>query len=172
MDWSIILGLIFSGICTIEAIINIILVVNVNKKKKDINKIKEEIETYRNTILQKNDLIMLLPKIDVIKKLQKTFAEISTKIIPQPGDSKNEIQYYGLLKNEIINVMNDIPSEYKRIRKLIKEIKEALGYCITNNKKFSEFESDDEYSYSYVEVRFDSLISELNKLTREIRFNN
>lgn len=171
MDWSIILGLIFSGICTIEAIFSIGVAIKVYGRKKEIDIIKNEIDSYRNDILEKNDLAILLSKIEIIKGLEKTFGKISTKVIPQPGDEKDEIQYYGTIKNNITEVMNDIPSEYRKVRKLIKEVKEALGYCISNSKKFNELSLEDKYSYQYVEAKFEYLLDELNKLTREMRFN-
>ncbi|NFL41801.1 hypothetical protein FDB55_03425 [Clostridium botulinum] len=172
MDLGTKLGLVFSGICTVEAIISIISVIRIHNEKKEVYKIKDEIEAYRNTILSKNDLIILLPKIDLVKDLAKTFGKISTKVIPQPGDSKSELDYYVIIKNSLSEVLNDIPSEYKNIRKILKEIKDSLGYCITNNKTFKDLSQLEKYNYKYVETKFDSLLNKLNELTRGMRFNN
>lgn len=164
------LDLLLAGISTICAIIGIPASISAFNNKKEVVKIKEEIETYRKEIIKKNDLIMLVPKIELIKKLSKTFSNISTRVIPQPGENKSELDYYAQIKNEINDILSDIPEEYIEIRNIVTDIKKALGHCIENKKGFDELDRNSQYSYLFVEDKFSNLLTKLNTLVREIKF--
>ncbi|HFD2029067.1 TPA: hypothetical protein ACF2C8_000796 [Clostridium perfringens] len=157
-------------VSTICAIIGVIFSLITLSNKRKAEKIKKDIEQYRNEIIKKSDLLLFVPKIDEIKEISNIFLKITTNKIPKEGDTKTELDYYGEIKNKTIEVLNDIPEEYKDIREILMNIKKAIAYCISKDKSFSELGRYDEYSYSYVEDNFSKVISKMNTLTREIKY--
>lgn len=163
-------NLLFAGASAICAVWGTIMSIIASSNKEDTEKIKKQVEAYRVEIIKKSDLLMLVPISDEIKKVSTTFAKITTNDIPRKGDIKTELDYYGQIKNKTGDILNEIPEEYKEIRDILDDIKSALGYCITEKKKFSELGRNNKYSYYYVDDKFTKVIGKLNTLTRDIKY--
>lgn len=165
-EWS----LLFTGISAACALWGVVVSIISFNNKRDVKKIKKEIEEYRVEIIKQSDLLMLVPVLDDIKKLSLTFSKITTNNIPKKGDTKTELDYYGEIKNKIVSILNEVPGEYNEIRDILDDIKGALGYCITKKLRFNQLSRDDDYSYNYVEGKFTKVITKVNTLIRTIRF--
>lgn len=176
------LATVVSAICAVigvpSAILSLVMFFksrNIKKDTEDIKKdtenIKKEIEEYNKGLLAKNDLVILASKKDHIKRSFEKFNKISCKDTDLKDDVKIEKDYYRAIKTDIENVLYDIPNDYEEIIKKLKEIKKALIYCIREDITLDNVSSDLEYNYGYIESKFEEVISEISKITRDITFS-
>lgn len=170
-------GLVFAGISALCAIIGIPASIKSCKNRKSTENIKNEtqaikdqIEEYQKRILEKHDLIIIVPKIEEITKITKLFRDIVGKATSKQIDHKTELNYYIDIKDDISEILNDIPEQYSEIRSILSEIKSAFGHCILNQKTLDELDRDSKYGYFYVENELDLVEVKINTLAREIKY--
>lgn len=170
-------GLIFAGISALGAIIGIPASIKSCKNRKstediknDTQAIKEQIEGYQKRILEKHDLIIIVPKIEEIKKITELFSEIIGRATSKQMNHETELGYYIDIKDNISKILNDIPEKYSEIRSILSEIKIAFGHCILNQKTFDELDRNSKYGYFYIENELDLVVAKINTLTREIQY--
>ncbi|APF24261.1 hypothetical protein [Clostridium butyricum] len=154
-----------SSICAILGVPSAIISVIMFFKNRNI---KNDIEAYHQTLLAKDDLSILSSQRSSIKKSAELFNKLTCKENDSKNNTKVEINYYKDIKIDVENILYNIPDEYKSIVVGLREIKKALLYCIRENITLDKVSNDLGYNYDYVETRFEKIISEITKTTRDI----
>lgn len=162
------LDIFFDGVSALCAIIGIIASISAWRSKNSVNETKADIDNYRNSIKEKNNLLKLKPQIRTLKEQSRIFVKLSTGVLPQEGTNKSELDYYKEIKRILNDILNDIPATYDSERSLIKEINTALGYCIENNETFNQVDRTCIYGYSMVEDKFSQVITQLGTIIIEL----
>lgn len=164
-----IINLLFTGISAIGALLSGLAAFKAKGTKKEMEK---TIGKLKNHIKSVNDLVFLEPQIGQISSMAQKFRGISSGVLPSARGSKTERDYYIDLKSDTSKLLENIPSEYETIRSLLNDIIDAFSSCINDNKKFSELDRDNLYSYKYVEKKYQDILAELNRIIRDIKYMN
>lgn len=165
-EWS----LLFAGISTICAIIGVPAAIKSYKNKNESEKIKKEIESYQSKILEKQYLLILVPKVEEIKDIIQIFRNVTAKATAKSIKKIDEIESYTDIRDKVSKVLDEVPESFLEIRNLLYKIKEAFGHCLINQKTFSELDRVSNYGYFTVENDLDSVLAKIQTLTREIKF--
>lgn len=166
VGWS----LLFAGVSAICAIIGVPASIMACKNKTEAEKIKKQIESYQRNILEKQDLLLLVPRVEEIKDIKKMFRDLTGKATTKGIKRDDEIQNYIEIRDKVSVVLDDVPEQYEELRSLLQSIKDAFGHCILNEKTFNELDRESSYGYFTVENDLDDILAKMNTLTREIKF--
>lgn len=179
MDLSTLLGLLLAAISALFTYKSYCIRKSAENDKDKIKEMKKEIEdelkAQRDITLQKQDLLVLVPKIKEIKEIKEAKARYRNIINNSIGKSEiskkevqDEINEYVFINNQVSAILDEIPEVYKEVRELLINLKKTFTHCVDNKKTFNQLDRNSEYGYYTVESDFGNVLSKMKTITREI----
>lgn len=169
MSSSELVNMIFGGISALCALYGFYTTITNNNTKKEIKNIEERVKSAESEYIRKtkrlDDILMLQPLISQIGELEKKFNKSHSN-----SQVKLELKAYREIRDELVVIKNVIPEEYDDITEGVKNIIEALSYCIDNGKVLKELARESMYTKGKIESSFTSTTKKISTVIRSMKY--